>query len=74
VPKDLQRARNLFQSAAEKGDADACYNLGLLYERGEGVPADAAKAATWYRLALARSPLSSREATEHAKAFVASKP
>lgn len=37
--------------AAEKGQAVAQYRLGTLYERGQGIPADAAKAQRWYELA-----------------------
>lgn len=37
--------------AAEKGQAVAQYRLGTLYERGQGIPADAAKAAHWYEMA-----------------------
>lgn len=36
---------------AEKGDANAQYNVALLYARGEGIPQDIPKAAEWYRKA-----------------------
>jgi hypothetical protein len=36
---------------AEKGDAEAQFNLGLLYDRGQGVPKDKSEALRWYRLA-----------------------
>jgi len=36
--------------AAEKGQAVAQYRLGTLYERGQGVTADPAKAMHWYEL------------------------
>jgi localization factor PodJL len=36
--------------AAEKGQAVAQYRLGTLYERGQGVSADPAKAMHWYEL------------------------
>ena len=39
------------RSAAEQGDADAQYNLGLRYHYGEGVPQDDAEAVKWWRLA-----------------------
>ena len=39
------------QDAAEQGDADAQYNLGMLYDDGVNVPQDAAKAAKWFRRA-----------------------
>jgi TPR repeat protein len=40
-----------FSELAEQGDADAQYNLALMYERGEGVVQDYAAAVKWYTLA-----------------------
>lgn len=37
-----------YRLAAEKGDAKAQYNLGLLYEFGTGVSKDVVQAAQWY--------------------------
>lgn len=39
------------RQAAEQGDARAQVNLGLMYERGDGVPKDGREAAQWYRRA-----------------------
>ena len=36
---------------AEGGDAIAQFNLGLMYDNGEGVPEDDTQAVKWYRLA-----------------------
>ena len=36
---------------AEAGDANAQYNLGVIYDQGKGVPEDDAEAAKWFRLA-----------------------
>ena len=33
------------------GDAEAQYNLGLLYAQGDSLPQDAGRAAVWYRKA-----------------------
>ena len=35
---------------AEQGDADAQYNLGVMYANGEGVPQDDEEAARWWLL------------------------
>ncbi|GMU91321.1 MAG: hypothetical protein AMXMBFR4_03790 [Candidatus Hydrogenedentota bacterium] len=43
--------RRLLRSKADGGDADAQYELGTLYYRGEGVGQDFAEAAAWYRKA-----------------------
>ncbi len=37
--------------SAEQGDADAQYNLGCLFLRGEGAPPDRARAREWFRKA-----------------------
>jgi len=50
---------------AESGNADAQFNLGAMYDKGEGVTKDLAEAAKWYRqaaeqgLAVAQSNLGS---------------
>ena len=36
---------------AEQGDADAQYNLGLMYDKGDGVPQDYKTTVKWYTLA-----------------------
>ncbi len=42
--KDLRRL-------ADQGDADAQHALGVMYDKGQGVPQDYQEAAKWYRLA-----------------------
>jgi TPR repeat protein len=37
--------------AAEQGDADAQFNLGVMYDKGQGVAQDYSQAADWYRKA-----------------------
>jgi len=48
---DYATALREWQPVAEGGNRDAQFNLGLLYENGFGVAADAAEAARWYRRA-----------------------
>ncbi len=48
---NLPDAVKFLSEAAEKGQAVAQYRLGTLYERGQGVTADPAKAAHWYEMA-----------------------
>jgi len=48
---NLPDAVKFLSQAADKGQAVAQYRLGTLYERGQGVPADTAKAAHWYEMA-----------------------
>ncbi|HEV8552721.1 MAG TPA: tetratricopeptide repeat-containing serine protease family protein [Casimicrobiaceae bacterium] len=40
-----------YQKAATQGNADAQFNLGVMYANGEGVSKDAAKAVEWYQKA-----------------------
>ncbi|MFO1248394.1 MAG: hypothetical protein U1E93_09290 [Alphaproteobacteria bacterium] len=51
TPVSLPDGVKFLTQAAEKGQAVAQYRLGTLYERGQGIPADAAKAAHWYEMA-----------------------
>ena len=51
MPKDLGKAAELYQKAADQGNADAQVNLGWLYQMGEGVPKDLRKAAELYQKA-----------------------
>ena len=39
------------RAQAERGDAVAQYNLGVMYAEGRGVPLDDREAVRWYRLA-----------------------
>jgi len=51
VAKSLYRAAALYCSAADKGDAQAAYQLGWMYANGRGLPRDDALAAAWFRRA-----------------------
>jgi hypothetical protein len=51
VPQDNTETAKWYRKAADQGDADAQYKLGLLYDNGQGVPLDYAEAAKWYRKA-----------------------
>jgi TPR repeat protein len=48
---DYAAALREFRPLAERGNAVAQYNLGIMYENGDGVPQDYAEAMQWYRLA-----------------------
>ena len=47
---DYATALNEWKPIAEQGYAFAQYNLGILYEYGNGVPKDYVEAVKWYRL------------------------
>ena len=47
---DYATALTLWRPLAEKGDADAQYNLGTIYDDAHGVPQDYTEAVKWYQL------------------------
>ena len=49
--EDYETAYKLFLPLAEQGDAGAQFNLGGIYDNGQGVPQDYEEAEKWYRLA-----------------------
>jgi len=48
---DYAAALREWRPLAERGDATAQYNLGFMYDNGQGVPQDYAEAVKWYRKA-----------------------
>jgi TPR repeat protein len=54
VPQDDAQAVAWWRQAAEQGDADAQYSLGLAYSLGRGVPQDYVEAHKWFNLAASR--------------------
>ena len=55
VSQDYAEAARWFRRAAEQGDADAQFNLGLMYEFGHGVSQGLVQAHKWYNLAASRA-------------------
>lgn len=74
--KDTEAAKAWFQKSANQGNAYAYayYHLALMYERGDGEPKSASKAAGLYREALARRSITQASMLEHAKSFIAANP
>ena len=48
---DYDTALREWGTLAEQGNANAQFNLGLMYEKGKGVPQDYKEAVKWYRMA-----------------------
>ena len=48
---DFDTAAKTLRKLAEQGHVIAQYNLGILYDKGQGVLQDSAEALKWYRLA-----------------------
>ena len=51
---DFKTALREWQPLADQGDPRAQFSFGLLYENGDGVPRDYAKARQWYEKAAAQ--------------------
>jgi TPR repeat protein len=54
TPADLPRAFKLFSGAAQKGDPQAAYYLGMMYQNGMAVARDMKAAAHWLQFAANR--------------------
>ncbi|MBM3566043.1 MAG: sel1 repeat family protein, partial [Alphaproteobacteria bacterium] len=54
------------KSRAGQGHASAQNNLGVMYDRGQGVPQDDVQAHKWYNLASSRFPASEKERRDKA--------
>ena len=58
--KDYATAFAKWRTAAQQGDADAQFNLGVLYDEGKGVAQDYKEAVRWYKLAAAQGNASAQ--------------
>ncbi|MBM3339603.1 MAG: sel1 repeat family protein [Betaproteobacteria bacterium] len=54
---EFKRAIETLKPLADKGDANAQFNLGAIYANGRGVPANPKEAVRLYRLAVAKGHL-----------------
>ncbi len=52
--RDYATALRLIRPLAERGDANAQYNLGVFYDNGLGVPRDKVRAYMWFNLSAAQ--------------------
>lgn len=51
VDVNIQQAAGWFEKAAQRGVVDSQYNLGVLYESGQGLPKNLTEAYVWYSIA-----------------------
>ena len=58
--EDYEAALVWFKLAAEQGFANALYNLGVMYDQGQGVAQDYKEAVRWYRKAAEQGHASSQ--------------
>lgn len=62
IKKDMAKAVEYFEMAAEELHIDSLYNLGYLYEHGIGVEQDGTKAISYYEKAAQYDDVSSIQA------------
>ena len=62
MTQSYEEAARLYRLAADKGDADAQFSLGWLYEHGEGVPTSMTQASEWYRIAAGQGDVNAQAA------------
>jgi hypothetical protein len=61
VSQDYAQAVEWYRKAADRGNAVAQNNLGIMYEEGQGVPQDSTQAVEWYRKAADQGSTSAKE-------------
>lgn len=61
TPLNYRLALKWFEKAAAQGYANAQFNLGSMYQVGEGTPQSDAEAEHWYRLAAAHGSIAARQ-------------
>ena len=54
VETNIKTAASWFEKAAQRGVVDSQYNLGVLYESGQGLPKNLTEAYIWYSIAAAQ--------------------
>ena len=55
MPQDYAEAERWYQKAADQGNANAQFSLGLMYAKGQVVKRDYVEAYMWLNLAAARA-------------------
>ena len=64
-PKNDEEAVTWCRKAADQGNATAQYNLGVMYDKGEGVPKNDVEAYKWWLLAAAKGNEEAKEAANN---------
>ena len=70
IGKNYQAALGILRPLAEQGFADAQYNFGVSYDRGEGVPQEDKTAVKWLRPAAEGGDSSAKDALKKLKTVV----
>jgi Sel1 repeat len=58
--QDYATALRLFRSLSDQGSVEAKFYLGMMYDRGQGVPQSDVEAARWFRMAAEQGDVTSQ--------------
>jgi TPR repeat protein len=72
VPQDYAEAARLYRLAADQGFEEAQYQLGRMYENGQGVPQNYVLAHMWFNLSAARGNVFATDARSDAEKVMSS--
>jgi TPR repeat protein len=64
VPRNLHEAAYWFQQAADRGNREAQYNIGLMFVKGEGVPMNKILAFQYWIKAARQSDLNAQRSLD----------
>ena len=64
MTQNKEEAAKWYKKAADQGDADAQYQLGVFYENGYGVTQDKEQAMQWYKKAAEQGNESAKNAID----------
>ncbi len=70
VETDITTAASWFEKAADRGVVDSQFNLGVLFESGQGVPQNLVDAYVWYSIAASQGDQFARERRDIIKANI----
>jgi TPR repeat protein len=65
VPRDYQRALNLYCDAWRQGSAEAAFNIGWMFLNARGVPRDDSVGVAWLRLGAKRGSAQAARVLDH---------
>jgi len=61
VATEMETAASWFEKAAKRGVVDSQFNLGVLFESGQGLPQDISEAYVWYAIAASQGDQLARQ-------------
>ena len=73
VPQSFEEGARFYRAAAEQGFPPAQYMLGLMYDKGQGVPQDYVLAYMWVTLGVAGAAPKERPAWTRVRDAIATK-